>query len=107
MFGYLSPERSRLSSSEYRDYFKGYCGLCEQLKKDYGRWGRFFVSRDAVMLLLLSEAQVKAEPACCEIRCGVNWRLHDVRAEPGPARYAAAVTVMLLIGRLMDAVREK
>jgi hypothetical protein len=102
MIGYLSPDRSGLSAREHKDYFRSYCGLCEQLKQDYGRWARFLVNRDAVMLMMLAEAQSSESPSSRAIGCGVNpWR-HHARATPEAARFAAAVSIVLVAGKLID-----
>jgi len=106
MQGYLSPNRLDLTIRQNRNYFHSQCGLCQQLKKDYGTLARFLVNRDALILQLLTEAQLQQEPPHQKIRCGVQPFLHSAKANPKAAQFAAAVTVMMFWGKLMDSIAD-
>ncbi|KHD05125.1 hypothetical protein PN36_30285 [Candidatus Thiomargarita nelsonii] len=104
MQGYLSPNRLDLTIRQNRNYFHSQCGLCQQLKKDYGTLARF--NRDALILQLLTEAQLQQEPPHQKIRCAVQPFLHSAKANPKAAQFAAAVTVMMFWGKLMDTIAD-
>jgi len=106
MQGYLTPNRLDLTIRQNRNYFHSQCGLCQQLKKDYGTLARFLVNRDALILQLLTEAQLQQEPPHQKIRCGVQPFLHSAKANPKAAQFAAAVTVMMFWGKLMDSIAD-
>ncbi len=106
MQGYLTPNRLDLTIRQNRNYFQSQCGLCQQLKKDYGSLTRFLVNRDALILQLLTEAQLQQEPLHQKIRCGVQPFLHSAKANSKAAKFAAAVTVIMFWGKLTDTIAD-
>jgi len=106
MQGYLTPNRLDLTIRQNRNYFYSQCGLCQQLKQDYGTLARFLVNRDALILQLLTEAQLQQAPIHRKIRCGVQPFLHSAKANPKAAQFAAAVTVMMFWGKLTDTIQD-
>ncbi|MEN8219490.1 MAG: DUF5685 family protein [Pseudomonadota bacterium] len=76
------------------------------MKKDYGTLARFLVNRDALILQLLTEAQLQQEPPHQKIRCAVQPFLHSAKANPKAAQFAAAVTVMMFWGKLKDTIAD-
>lgn len=106
MQGYLTPNRLDLTIRQNRHYFHSLCGLCQQLKQDYGSVARFLVNRDALILQLLTEAQLSQQPPSQKIRCGVQPLLHSATANPKAAKFAAAVTVMMFWGKLTDTIQD-
>lgn len=106
MQGYLTPNRLDLTIRQNRYYFHSQCGLCQQLKQDYGTLARFMVNRDALILQLLTEAQLQQAPIHQKIRCGVQPFLHSAKANPKAAQFAAAVTVIMFWGKLTDTIAD-
>ncbi len=106
MLGFLTPNRLDLTIRQNQNYFHSQCGMCQQLKNDYGIMSRFLVNRDALMLQLLTESQMDTESIHCKIRCGVQPFLHSAKANPKAAEFAAAVTVMMFWGKLTDTVND-
>jgi hypothetical protein len=106
MQGYLTPNRLDLTIRQNRYYFHSQCGLCQQLKQDYGTFARFMVNRDALILQLLTEAQLQQTPIHQKIRCGVQPFLHSAKANLKAAQFAAAVTVMMFWGKLTDTIAD-
>jgi hypothetical protein len=106
MQGYLTPNRLDLTIRQNRNYFHSQCGLCQQLKQDYGTLARFLVNRDALILQLLTESQLLQGQRHQKIRCGVQPFLHSAKANPKAAQFAAAVTVMMFWGKLTDTFQD-
>jgi hypothetical protein len=102
MIGFLVPNRLDLTIRQNRQYHASRCGLCQQLKTDYGVLARFLVNYDALVLQLLVEAQSSTTPAECSIRCGTNPLRHTARAEAVAARFAAAVSVLMAVAKVRD-----
>lgn len=102
MQGYLKPDRIDLTIRQKNEYFYSYCGLCQQLKEDYGTLARFLVNRDALILQLLTEAQMKEPLIEQNIRCGVKLKSHLTRNHPKASKFAAAVAIMMAWGKLTD-----
>ena len=53
MFGYITINKAELKFREFDLYQAYYCGLCEELKKRYGRIGQATLTYDMTFLLLL------------------------------------------------------
>lgn len=104
MQGKLVPSRLDITGQQSRDYFASTCGLCQQLREDYGVLARFLVNNDALVLQLLTEAQSEAGTSERQIRCGVYPLKHAATSEETAARYAAAVSVMLAHAKVQDAI---
>ncbi len=104
MRGYLTPNRLDLTVRQNRQYFYSQCGLCQQLKEDFGSFTRFLVNRDALLLQLLVEALQENPPITQQIRCGVKPFLHPAHANPIAAKFASAVTILMVSGKLQDTI---
>ena len=48
MFGYVTPDKGEMKVREYECYRAVYCGLCMQLKADYGFVSRMLLNYDLV-----------------------------------------------------------
>ena len=53
MFGYIIVNQSEMKFKEFDVYHSYYCGLCQVLKKKYGRAGQLSLSYDMTFLLML------------------------------------------------------
>ncbi len=104
MRGYLTPNRLELTVRQNNQYFYSQCGLCQQLKEDFGSLTRFLVNRDALLLQLLVEALQENQPVMQQIRCGVKPFLHSAQANPIAAKFASAVTILMVSGKLQDTI---
>ena len=52
MFGYVTVNEPELRIREYHLYRSYYCGMCMDLKENYGQSGRMTLSYDTVFLLV-------------------------------------------------------
>ena len=55
MFGYVTPEKPEMKVKEFESYRAMYCGLCKQLKADYGFLPRMLLNYDLVTVALLAD----------------------------------------------------
>ena len=46
MFGYVLVNKPELKIREFENYRSYYCGLCHQLKEEYGTFGRMMLNYD-------------------------------------------------------------
>lgn len=106
MFGYILPYRKTLSEESKKQYHADYCGLCRQLKQQYGLRARFLVSYDVTFLYaLLSSHEAMQETArcrcpahpCCKRECTVC---------SDELSFCADVTVILSWWKLLDTVAD-
>ena len=53
MFGYISLNKGEMKIKDYERYRSFYCGLCEQLKDNYGRFAQTTLTFDMTFLAIL------------------------------------------------------
>ncbi len=69
MFGYIVVNKPELKIKDYETYRAYYCGLCEQLKKEYGFFGRLSLNYDMTFLVIFLDALYEPENAIRYERC--------------------------------------
>lgn len=72
MFGYIVVNKPELKIKDYEIYRSYYCGLCEQLKKEYGFFGRISLNYDMTFLAILLDALYEPENTVRSERCMVH-----------------------------------
>lgn len=72
MFGYVLPFKADLKVCQWYAYRAYYCGLCKELKREYGFRARLLLNYDLVVLALLADGLTGAEPPVCAERCIAN-----------------------------------
>ncbi len=72
MFGYVLPYKADLKVCQWYSYRAYYCGLCKQLKREYGFLSRLLLNYDLVFLALLADGLAGEEPPVCGERCIAN-----------------------------------
>ena len=104
MFGYIGTVESELKVREAASYKSWYCGLCQCMKRNYGRFSTLFLQYDCAFLALLFSAElgeaVDARPCRCLHRCHDPHRKY--RLETPALRFAAAVNVLLAYYKCLD-----
>ena len=69
MFGYLLVNKPELKFREYDEYHACYCGICRQLREQFGVAGQVSVSYDATFLVLLLTALYEPYGLTSKKRC--------------------------------------
>lgn len=72
MFGYVLPFKADLKVCQWYAYRAYYCGLCKELKREYGFLARMLLNYDLVVLALLADGLSGTEPPVCAERCIAN-----------------------------------
>lgn len=95
MFGYVMINKEELKIKEYNKYQSYYCGLCDVLRKCYGRIGQISLSYDMTFLVILLTALYEKECTVLNHRCIVhpvkkqNFLINEFTG------YAADMTIIL------------
>ncbi len=55
MFGYVLPYKPELKVREWQEYRSVYCGLCKEIKRNYGFFARLILNYDFVLLALIAD----------------------------------------------------
>lgn len=104
MFGYVTTVESELKVREARSYASWYCGLCQCMRRRYGRFSTLFLQYDCAFLALLFSGElgetVDARACRCLHRCHDPKRKYRLKT-PALA-FAAAVNVMLSYYKCLD-----
>ncbi len=102
MFGYIVVNKPELKIKDYETYRAYYCGLCEQLKKEYGFFGRLSLNYDMTFLVLLLDALYEPENTIrCE-RCMVHPVIKHKVCTNKFSEYAADMNVILSYYKCKD-----
>ena len=73
MFGYLKVDKEELKLKHYRKYRTFYCGVCNGLKKEYGRSYCIALTHEAVFLYIFLDALCeKTQKADITLTCPMN-----------------------------------
>ncbi len=106
MFGYLQPKREDLKIRDYRLYKSVYCGLCKQMKKDYGLAATLTLSYDCTMLAMVYASLNKEECIVRQGRCTFNplKKCMFCRSKEKAFHFAGAVSVIMAYYKLSDTI---
>ncbi len=72
MFGYVLPFKPELKMKEWQAYRSVYCGLCKELKRNYGFFSRMVLNYDFVLLSLITDNLNKEQANCTAQNCIAN-----------------------------------
>lgn len=96
MIGYLRPYLPELKIQDYRIYRNYCCGVCSQLRDDYGAAARLLLNHDTVLLALLADCLAGREGTTVQESCPRHWFKKQCRmSHTRGIRYAACVEVIL------------
>lgn len=102
MFGYVSIQKPELKIKEYYRYKGYYCGLCKQLKEEYGRIGQMTLTYDMTFLIVLLTSLYEVNTTYEEERCMVHpTKKHPVLINE-ITQYAADMNVALTYHHFQD-----
>ena len=102
MFGYVIPDKGKLTEEQWGSYRATYCGLCRALKERYGFCSQFLLNYDFTFLALLLRRE-ESEP-CVDCR---HCIAHPFRGRNACHRdfaldTAADCSVLLVYWKLQD-----
>ena len=107
MFGYVVVNKSELKFKEFDQYRRYYCGLCQRLKKRYGRKGQIALSYDMTFLVLLLSGLCEPECVSGKKRCMAHpWKKQEFLYN-SCTDYAADMTVLLTYYKCIDDFKDE
>lgn len=102
MFGYVVVSEQDLKIREFNLYRSYYCGMCMDLKENYGQTGRLTLSYDTVFLALLLTSLYEPEDLVRDIRCAVHPVEKHRTRQNDYTRYAADINILLSYYSCLD-----
>lgn len=108
MFGYVLPVKSELKVRELERFRAVYCGLCQEIRRQYGIYHTLFLSYDMTFLALVLGACAPEDPGEEAMRCAVRgFRSQNIVCASDPLRLAAQESVLLVKHKLLDNVQDE
>lgn len=108
MFGYVLPVKSELKMRELERFRAVYCGLCQEIRRQYGSYHTLFLSYDMTFLALILDACTPEDPGETEMRCAVRaFRAQNIACTSAGLRLAAQESVLLVKHKLLDNVQDE
>lgn len=102
MFGYIVINKDELKIKDYNMYRSFYCGLCQELKNDFGRTGQISLSYDMTFIILLLTALYEEETAKSTCKCVAHpFEKHPVSRNCFTS-YAADMNLILTYYKCLD-----
>lgn len=102
MFGYISVNREKLNAKDCSVYQSYYCGLCQKLKKRFGRKGQMLLSYDMAFLIVLLTGLYELEDKESGFICALHPSKKRIARYNAATDYAAAISVLLATKNFED-----
>ncbi len=104
MFGYVTADKPEMKIKDFETYKSYYCGLCAGIKKNYSLFTCGFLNYDCSFLYALISSASDTTPTFRTGRCVANPFKKVFYAQDEGLEYAAAINVLLTMGKLEDDV---
>ena len=102
MFGYVVLNKPEIKFKDFDLYRSYYCGLCRDLKADYGFKGQLTLNYDLTFLAILLDGLYEDNTVISECRCIVHpFSRHKTRRNEYTA-YAADMNILLTYFQCLD-----
>lgn len=102
MYGYVSVNTSELKMREFDEYQAWYCGLCNSLKKGYGRAGQLTIQHDMTFLIYLLQGLYEPQEHSFTGRCIAHPAKKRTFTQSEVSSYAADMNILLAWYKLKD-----
>lgn len=102
MFGYVTIRKDDLKIKDYDKYHAYYCGVCQELKENYGKTGQATLTYDMTFLAVLLTGLYEEETVREEHFCTVHPGKKHPCLRNMYTRYAADMNMMLTYYNLLD-----
>lgn len=102
MFGYIQIRKPELKVKDYEVYHGFYCGLCSELKHQYGFMGQLTLTYDMTFLVLLLSSVYDISPQKRQERCMMHPGKKHLRLSNEVTEYAAHMNILLTYYHLKD-----
>lgn len=102
MFGYVVIHKPEMKFREFDLYRSYYCGLCRELKRNYGIKGQMTLNYDMTFLTILLSGLYDSDTKKDECRCVAHpFEKHETRINEF-TEYAADMNIVLSYYQCMD-----
>jgi len=107
LFGYITPLKAELKVKDFKRFKCYYCGLCCEIKKQFGNIPRLSLNYDMTFLALLLDGlnpeEVKVDSHICILHPGEK---KTIVIDNKPLSYASAINIALFYYKLIDDIND-
>ena len=107
LFGYITPLKAELKVKDFGRFKCYYCGLCCQIKKQFGNIPRLSLNYDMTFLGLLLDGlnpeEIKVDSHICMLH---PTEKKTIVVDNKPLSYASAINIALFYYKLVDDVND-
>lgn len=102
MFGYIIVNKAEMKFKEFDIYHSYYCGLCQMLRKKYGKVGQLSLSYDMTFVLMLLSSLYEPSVTKGSCKCIAHpFEKHEIRTTEF-TEYVADMNVLLTEYKCQD-----
>lgn len=102
MFGYVTIYEPELKVKDLKKYKAYYCGLCRELKEEYGFMGQMTLTYDMTFAIILLSSLYESVAETEQHRCKVHPVKKQMMLRNEITAYAAAMNVLLAYYHMED-----
>ena len=107
MFGYVTPLKSELKFKEFEYFRSYYCGLCNEIKREYGNIPRFCLNYDLTFIGFLLDGLYSNPLILDSIKCLRHPRKNIIITKKTNAlNYCANLSILLFDYKLKDNIED-
>ncbi|SHI86226.1 hypothetical protein SAMN02745163_00880 [Clostridium cavendishii DSM 21758] len=107
MFGYVTPMKMEMKIKDYERFKAYYCGLCHEIKKNYGNLSRISLNFDMTFLGLLLDGLSYDKTSVKKIHCPLHITENKaIIIDSSALDYASSINVALFYFKLVDDVMD-
>ncbi|MBE5873054.1 MAG: hypothetical protein E7287_01465 [Lachnospiraceae bacterium] len=102
MFGYIIVNKAEMKFKEFDIYHSYYCGLCQSLRKKYGKTGQLSLSYDMTFVLMLLSSLYEPPVTQGKCKCIAHpFEKHEIRTTE-ITEYIADMNLLLTYYKCQD-----
>lgn len=107
MFGYITPLKSELKVKEFEYFRSYYCGLCNEIKREYGNIPRFCLSYDLTFIAFLLDGLYNESLNLQAIKCLRHPnKTTIISSKTNALNYCANLSILLFDYKLKDNIKD-
>lgn len=107
MFGYVTPLKSELKVKEFEYFRSYYCGLCNEIKREYGNIPRFCLSYDLTFVAFLLDGLFNESLNFQAIKCLRHPNKTTIISSKTKAlNYCSSLSILLFDYKLKDNIKD-
>ena len=102
MIGYITVKKEELKIKDFDCYHAFYCGVCRDIKAEYGQFARLTLTYDMTFLAILLSSVYDKEPTAEKHLCMMHPGSKQTGLQNEFTKYAADMSIIIVYHNLQD-----